>query len=164
MISIPSTWMSSCFTSSKFSLFPVSSNINSVLPLFEFSHFPTISMFSFSLSSISCTHLEDVKRTASSAQVIVEECFRHLLMSLIWRRNSSGPNIDPWGAAGNGGTLRWWIAQKCSYRLLTERYIATELSFNSATNTFTSFSTAAMITFVNFEVRLRLRAIITQWA
>ena len=50
------------------------------------------------------------------------------------------------------------MAHKCNYRLFAEKFITTELSFNSSINTFASFSTTGMIDFMNLEVRLRLRA------
>jgi len=50
------------------------------------------------------------------------------------------------------------MAPKCNYRLLTEKCVTSELSFNSSINTFASFSTTCMIAFMNLEVRLRPRA------
>jgi len=48
------------------------------------------------------------------------------------------------------------MAHEWNYWLFTEKCITTELSFNSSTNTFTSFSTADMIAFINLEMRLLL--------
>ena len=49
------------------------------------------------------------------------------------------------------------MAHKCNYRLLTEKRIATKLSFNSSINSFASFSTTGMIAFMSLEVPLRPR-------
>ena len=50
------------------------------------------------------------------------------------------------------------MAHKCNYRLFTEKCIIKKLSFNSSINTSASFSTTGMITFMNLDMRLRLRA------
>ena len=54
------------------------------------------------------------------------------------------------------------MAQKCSYRLFTEKCITTELSFISSISTFASFSTTCMIVFMNLEVKLLQRMTVAQ--
>ena len=54
------------------------------------------------------------------------------------------------------------MAHKCNYRLLTEKFLTTELYFNSFLNNFVTISTTGKKVFMNMEVRLRLRAAVTQ--